>query len=120
MRRGMGAVKDGRVSQRRRLVAASALRRRAGIVAVAMLSAAALCFVTAAAASAFKAEGSVEQVYATGLAPGAQAALVGPKGETVSTQTADLEGGLLFRHVAPAKGYSVKLTATSEEQGSIT
>ncbi len=85
-----------------------------------MLAAFALCVVTAAAASAFKAEGSVEQVYATGLAGGAQASLTGPKGETVATQNADSEGGLLFRHVTPAKGYHVKLTSNSEEQGPVT
>ncbi len=90
------------------------------MLAVAMLSAAALCSATAAAASAFKAEGSVEQVYATGLAPGAQMSLIASKGETVATQTADSEGGLLFRHVTPAKKYHVKLISNSEEQGPIT
>ena len=55
------------------------------------------------AASAFSAHGSVEQVYVTGLAPSAQMSLLRSNGETVSTQTADSLGGLLFRNVAPAR-----------------
>ena len=50
----------------------------------------------AAGASAFTAQGSVEQVYATGLTPNAQASLL-KKGATVATQNADSLGGVLFR-----------------------
>ncbi|HUA74591.1 MAG TPA: CocE/NonD family hydrolase [Solirubrobacteraceae bacterium] len=74
---------------------------------------------TAATASAFSAHGSVEQVYITGLAPGAQVSLLGKKGETVSTRSADSLGGLLFRDVAPEKHYRVKLVETGEEAGPI-
>ena len=76
--------------------------------------------VTAATASAFSAHGSVEQVYVTGLAPSAEMSLLRSDGETVSTQTADARGGLLFRKVAPGKRYRVRLTSTSEEFGPIT
>ncbi len=74
----------------------------------------------AASASAFSAHGSVEQLYVTGLEPGAQMTLLGKKGETVATQTADSLGGLLFRNVAPGKGYRVRLTANNEESEPIT
>ncbi|HTA05780.1 MAG TPA: CocE/NonD family hydrolase, partial [Solirubrobacteraceae bacterium] len=75
---------------------------------------------TAASASAFNAQGSVEQVYVTGLAPGAQMSLLKKKGETVATQNADALGGLLFRHVAPGKRYRVRLTSSGEESAPLT
>ena len=61
-----------------------------------------------AAGASFKAGGSVEQVYATGLAPKAKAALV-RKGRTVATKRADALGGLLFRNVKPGSGYRVRI-----------
>jgi predicted acyl esterase len=103
-----------------RLIAAPVPRRRARIVAVATLAVAVAWLVAAATASAFSAHGSVEQVYVTGLAPGAQVSLLSKKGETVSTQTADALGGLLFRTVAPGARYRVRLTSTDEESGPIT
>ncbi|MEA2460307.1 MAG: uncharacterized protein QOH90_484 [Actinomycetota bacterium] len=60
-----------------------------------------------AATSTINAVGSVEQVYATGLTPGAQASLIGPLGDTLKTQTVNSLGGLLFRGVAPGDGYRV-------------
>jgi uncharacterized protein len=51
----------------------------------------------AADASAFTAQGSVEQVYVTGLAANAQVSLLNKSGATVYTQDADSLGGLLFR-----------------------
>lgn len=95
-------------------------RRRVLRSAVAALVVLAAWLVTAASASAFSAHGSVEQVYVTGLAPSAQLSLLGPDGETISTQTADSLGGALFRSVAPGKHYRVKLSATGEESGPIT
>ncbi|HTY95765.1 MAG TPA: CocE/NonD family hydrolase, partial [Solirubrobacteraceae bacterium] len=74
--------------------------------------------VAAASASAFTAHGSVEQVYATGLSPGAQATLLNAHGKTVYTQNADSLGGLLFRKVKPASGY--KLRVGSEESEALT
>ncbi len=80
----------------------------------------ALLLTTAATASAFSAHGSVEQVYVTGLAPGAQMSLLKKNGETVSTQSADGLGGLLFRTVAPGSHYRVRLSSTGEEFGPLT
>jgi predicted acyl esterase len=110
----------GRGGDGGRFVAASAPRRRARIGAVATLAALAVLLVSAATASAFSAHGSVEQVYVTGLAPGAQVSLLNKKGETMSTQTADALGGLLFRSVAPRKRYRVLVSSTDEESGPIT
>ena len=133
----MGDVRDGRVAPRAepasgdrralgrsgdgsRFDTASALRRRARIAAVATLAAAAVWLVAAATASAFSPHGSVEQVYVTGLAPSAQMSLLRSNGATVSTQTADSLGGLLFRNVAPGKRYRVRLSSNGEESGPIT
>ncbi|HEX3512189.1 MAG TPA: CocE/NonD family hydrolase [Solirubrobacteraceae bacterium] len=63
--------------------------------------------VAAASASAFSANGSVDQVYVTGLAPEAGATLLNSTGTTVATQTADGLGGLLFRNVKPGHNYRV-------------
>jgi uncharacterized protein len=75
--------------------------------------------VAAASASAFNAQGSAEQVYATGLAPNAQATLL-KKGAPVATQNADSLGGLLFREVKPGKGYEVSVASTGETSQPIT
>jgi uncharacterized protein len=95
-------------------------RRRARIGALAVLAATAVWLLTTASASALSAHGSVEQVYVRGLAPGAQVSLLDSGGESVATQNADSQGGLLFRNVAPQPGYRVRLTSTSEESGPIT
>ncbi len=60
-----------------------------------------------AAASTFDAHGSVEQVYATGLPPGAQVSLYNGEGQEVETRSANELGGVLFRDVAPGSGYHV-------------
>jgi predicted acyl esterase len=78
----------------------------------------AVCLVTAAGASAFSAQGSVKQVYVTGLGANAQASLLNSTGATVYTQNADSLGGLLFRNVNPGNGYRVR--ATGETSGRIT
>jgi len=67
-------------------------------------------------APAFEAHGSVEQVYATGLSPGAQVTLYGAEGQEVATKSADELGGVLFRDVAPGEGYTVGL-ASGERSG---
>ena len=59
------------------------------------------------AAPAFQATGSVEQVDVTGLAPSETASLIAPGGATFAAQSADAQGGLLFRDVPPASGYRV-------------
>jgi predicted acyl esterase len=96
-------------------------RLRTGLTGAALLLAVSVMWLAAgASAYAFSANGSIEQVYVTGLAGNAQASLLTKKGETVSTQNADALGGLLFRHVAPGTRYRVRLTATNEESGPIT
>jgi uncharacterized protein len=74
----------------------------------------------AASASAFTAQGSVEQVYVTGLATNAEMSLLSSSGATVYTQDADSLGGLLFRNVTPGKGYRVRLASTGETSGPLT
>jgi predicted acyl esterase len=63
------------------------------------------------AAVAFEARGSVEQVYATGLSPGAQVSLYDGEGQEVAAKSANELGGVLFREVAPGGGYAVGLTS---------
>jgi predicted acyl esterase len=75
------------------------------VLAVALLAAA---IPGRAAAASFDAHGSVEQVYATGVAPGAQVSLYDGAGQEVATKSADELGGVLFREVAPGSGYRVR------------
>ena len=51
------------------------------------------------------AHGSVEQVYATGLQPGAATKLVNRRGQKVDSQSAGELGGVVYRQVKPGKGY---------------
>ena len=108
-----------RAGEGRRLVAGSVLRRRARVSVISLLVAFAVWLVTAAAASAFTAQGSAKQVDVTGLAPNAEASLL-KNGATVSTQNADSLGGLLFREVKPGKGYRVSVTSNGETSDPIT
>jgi predicted acyl esterase len=71
----------------------------------------------AAAEPSFSARGSVEQVYATGLPPGAQVSLLDPAGQTVTTRNANNLGGTLFRNVAPGDGYRLRLDSSNETSG---
>jgi uncharacterized protein len=90
--------------------------RIASLLAAAALAALAL----PAAASAFDAHGSAEQVYVTGLAGGARATLLAPDGREVATRPADAEGGLLFREVPPGSGYRVRPAAGGAASGPLT
>jgi predicted acyl esterase len=103
----------------RRLVAESASRRRVWIGAGSALVASAVWLVTAASAFAFTAQGSVEQVDVTGLAPNAQVSLL-KKNTTVATRSANSLGGLLFREVKPGKGYRVSVASSGETSEPIT
>ena len=67
------------------------------------------------AAAAVEARGSVEQVYATGLAPGAQVSLYDSEGGEVASKSSNSLGGVLFRNVAPGGGYRVGLTSAGPE-----
>ncbi|MBS1886983.1 MAG: CocE/NonD family hydrolase [Actinobacteria bacterium] len=69
----------------------------------------------AAAAPAFEANGSVEQVYATGVAPGAQVTLLDGQGDPVQSKGADGLGAVLFREVAPGSGYRVEAGGRESE-----
>ena len=62
----------------------------------------------ATAQTGIDAAGSAEQVYATGLTPGASVSLLDPQGTLVSTQTVNELGGVLFREVPPGEGYRVE------------
>ena len=101
-----------------------AMRRTTRIFAVFTSAALAVGFAAAgrggAATPTFQAAGSVEQVYVTGLAPGASASLVAPGGATLADQPADSLGGLLFRNVPPGDGYLVRADADGEESGPLT
>ncbi len=62
----------------------------------------------AAAKRALRAHGSVEQVYAVGLAPQRTVALVNRAGKVVADRGPDALGGIVFRHVAPGAGYRIR------------
>jgi uncharacterized protein len=79
----------------------------------------AVCLLAAASASAFSAYGSVEQVDATGLPPGAQVSLMQGKHRTLATQNANSLGGVLFRHVKARSGYRVRLNTTGERSAPV-
>ena len=68
------------------------------------------------AAPAFDAHGSVEQVYATGVTPGAKVTLTDGNGKVVGTKDADSLGGVLFRAVAPGKGYLLEVAGGPRSQ----
>jgi hypothetical protein len=74
----------------------------------------------AAATPSFSAHGSAEQVYVTGLAPSEQMSLLDSTGNTIATQQADAQGGLLFRNVAAGNGYRVRATGDGTESGPLT
>src|SRR4051812_14960459 len=78
------------------------------------VAAAALAFVvlTSTAEASFSATGSVEQVYVTGLTPGAKAMLFDRAGKALASRRANTLGGLLFRDVRPGTGYRVGSGAT--------
>ncbi|MDQ1684563.1 MAG: uncharacterized protein QOC82_1300, partial [Frankiaceae bacterium] len=61
-----------------------------------------------AAPAAFNAAGSARQVYATGVPGGSAVTLLDSTGATVATETADAQGGVLFRNVTPGDGYRVE------------
>ncbi|HVV90579.1 MAG TPA: CocE/NonD family hydrolase, partial [Solirubrobacterales bacterium] len=69
----------------------------------------------AQAAPAFEAAGSVEQVYATGVAPGAKVTLRDGQGEVVESKSADELGGVLFREVTPGSGYRLEVGGRESE-----
>jgi predicted acyl esterase len=91
-------------------------------VAASILCAQALVAVPAAQAvtARWSAYGSVDQIYATGLAPHAKAALISRQGTTLRAKRADSLGGLLFTNVSPGSGYRVRISPTHAESAAIT
>ena len=93
------------------------LRTRGSLIRITLAGAlVAGAFVVATGAQAqatLTAHGSVEQVYATGLASKATATLLDAKGHKVATQLATAEGGVLFRDVKPGSGYRIKTSDTT-------
>ena len=85
------------------------------LIAVGACLLVALAAPAAASAASFDAHGSVEQVYATGLTPGAQVSLLDEEGHEIANRTANPLGGTLFRSVAPGSGYRV--ASEGEESG---
>src|SRR5215218_9670571 len=81
--------------------------RRAGYVALLGTLLALLAGAPAAPAASFEARGSVEQVYATGLGPGASVSLYDGEGQELETRNANDLGGILFRGVPPGTGYRI-------------
>jgi uncharacterized protein len=124
MLRASRASGDGRVvrvgGDDGRSASGSEPRRQARLGLLSALSAFAALLVVAASAPAFSAQGSAEQVYATGVAPNAQVSLLNKSSGTISTQNADSLGGVLFREVKPGKNYKVSVPSTGETSGPIT
>jgi predicted acyl esterase len=69
---------------------------------------------------AFTAQGSAEQVYVTGVAPGSRAELLNRSGHRVATKAATSLGGLIFYGVKPGTGYRVHLLPKGTTSGPIT
>jgi predicted acyl esterase len=78
------------------------------------------CMAGAGVAQAFDPHGSAEQVYATGVAPGAKMALFNRRGARVATEDADSLGGLLFRDVKPGSGYRIGLPSGRGKSAPVT
>ncbi|HSS34186.1 MAG TPA: CocE/NonD family hydrolase [Solirubrobacterales bacterium] len=87
------------------------LRMALGCALLALSAVLGLAAASAHAAS-FDAHGSVEQVYATGLNPGASVTLYDGQGQEVETKGADELGAVLFREVTPGSGYRVAVGST--------
>ncbi|HEY5431692.1 MAG TPA: CocE/NonD family hydrolase [Solirubrobacteraceae bacterium] len=73
-------------------------------VLVALLAGAA----SAQARASLRAHGSVQQIYAVGLASHQSVVLLNRAGRTVSRQRADALGGIVFRELAPGAGYRLR------------
>ena len=93
-------------------------RLRAALIAVVLAAGSMAGAAPASAAAPLAAHGSVEQVYVTGLGPGARASLLDRAGRTVVSKAADSLGGVLFRNVVPGTGYRVR--AGNSESGVLT
>ncbi|WP_372735980.1 CocE/NonD family hydrolase, partial [Nocardioides sp.] len=93
-------------------------RLLAAVTAVVSLVLFGLTAVTGSAAEAsgtgFTAAGSARQVYAVGLPARARVSLLDKRGRVVKHKRATEQGGVLFRHVRPGKGYRVRLDGKNQ------
>ncbi len=87
------------------------IRITCAVVAALLLSAAGAQAKTHYVRASFKAHGSAEQVYATGLRARATVSLANRAGRVVAHKRADSLGGVVFRGVAPGSGYRVRSAA---------
>ncbi len=87
-----------------------------GVALVFVLS----CGTASASAAPFSAHGSADQVYVTGLAPFARMSLLNGGGRVLATKSADSLGGVLFRNVAPGRGYRVRVGRHGRQSGRLT
>ena len=83
-------------------------RLRTALFVVALVTACGTWPAAASAATALVAGGSVQQVYVTGARPGESLVLVNRHGARVADLPAGSLGGLVFRGVAPGRGYRVR------------
>ncbi len=90
----------------------------AALLAVAAILGIAAAPSQAAAKRALRAHGSVEQVYAVGLAPEQTVALVNRAGKVVADRRPDALGGIVFRRVRPGPGYRIR--AAGERSAAVT
>ncbi len=97
-------------------------RRRAGGAGLTVLAGVLLAWLLAAPAavaadgSSFEAHGSVEQVYATELAPGASTTLYDGQDKAVESRSANQLGAVLYRNVVPGAGYRVGLAGGAKSE----
>ncbi len=84
------------------------------------LGSAVLALAAPAAASAYTARGSVEQVYVRGLAPGVQTSLLNSAGKTIATRASSSLGGIVFRNVPAGSGYRVRPASGGATSGPLT
>jgi len=96
-----------------RIVKSAKRARTSGLVLSAVLVMGSVAGIGDATPAGFTAVGSVEQVYVTGLVPGAEASLITPDGASLFTQNANSLGGMLFRKVPPGEGYTVESDGTT-------
>jgi predicted acyl esterase len=94
------------------------MRRRTWLLAVALVTGLACATGAQAMALRLVAHGSVQQIYATGLAPHAKVSVLNRRGKAVVTQRADALGGVVFRNLAPGRGY--RLRAGAERSAAVT
>ena len=105
---------------RRRSAAGRKLRAGAIVLSASIVISSFAGAGAAPSTASFAAAGSVNQVYATGLADGAQASLLDPDGNAIATRNATELGGVLFRDIAAGDGYRVRIDGDGTESDPVT